>query len=105
MTAQILAAAGIPHQESRFPDPPPGAYAVYMADVEAGGADGINCLFIHDATVELYLPNTDTAAEDALEAELATRGLPWTKQARYWISTIQRYQVVYEFTIYEKRRV
>lgn len=106
MINSILTAAGVPHHESRFPAPQPDTFAVYMDDVEAGGADGRNILHTHGYTVELYARTiaAAAAAEDALEAELATRGIPWTKQAKYWLDDVQRYQTVYDFTTYEKRR-
>lgn len=98
MVKDILTAAGIPFQSARFPNPPAVTYAVYFDDVTAEGADHDNCIFTHDITVELYEPQKDGAAESAVEAALNARGIPWTKQARYWLDAIRRYQVIYEFT-------
>lgn len=98
----ILIAAGIPHQEAQYPDPPEDTYAIYFDDIEVAGPDrlgpGVPRLDRHDVTVELYEPSYDDAAEAALEAQLITQGLTWTKQARYWLDTIRRYQVIYEFS-------
>lgn len=95
---------GLPHKEGRFPDPPAVTYAVWFDDVEASGADRLNCIYTHAVTVELYEPTKDEAAESAIESALNEQGIHWTKQARYWLDSIRRYQVIYEFTYYEKRR-
>ena len=104
MLNEILTAAGIPHKPARFPDPPKGTHAVWFDDVTADGPDGINRIFTHNATVELYEDVQDPGAENALEAEIDARGLHYEKQARYWLDSIKRYQVIYEFTYHEKRR-
>lgn len=104
MIKKILQAAKIPAKESRYPDPPAGTYAIFFDDVETDGPDGLNWILYHNATVELYEPKKDSAAEARIEAQLDAQGLSYTKQARYWLKDIQRYQVIYEFTIIEKRR-
>ena len=104
MIKSILTAAGVQFKRSRFPQPPAGTYAVYMDDVETEGPDGINAILRHDATVELYEPKPDAAAEAAIEAQLDAAGLVWAKQDRYWLQEEHRYQVIYEFTYIEKRR-
>lgn len=104
MIKTILSAAKVPHKKARFPAPPKVTYAVYFDDVTATGADGYNCIFTHDGTIELYEPAEDDAAEASVEAQLNAQGFPWTKQARYWLESVKRYQVIYEFTYYEKRR-
>ena len=104
MIKSILTAAGVQFKRSRFPQPPTGTYAVYMDDVETDGPDGINAIWRHDATVELYEPKPDDAAEAAIEAQLDAAGLTWAKQDRYGLQEEQRYQVIYEFTYIEKRR-
>lgn len=104
MVDTILTAAALPYRESRFPDPPASTFAVYLDNVEATGADGLNLIYRHDVLVELYEPEKDDNAEAAMEAAINAQGLPWTKQARYWLKDVQRYQVVYDFTYYEKRR-
>lgn len=98
MIDEILTAAGLNHKETRFVRLPDGTHAVWFDDVTTDGPDGYNRIYTHDVTVELYEPKPDPTAEAALEAELDARGLPWTKQARYWLDDVQRYQVVYEFT-------
>jgi hypothetical protein len=104
MVKTILKAAGLLAWQGRAPHPPVETYAVYFDDVTADGPDGYNRIFTHDATVELYEPTHDDEAEAAIEAELNARGIPWTKQARYWLDSVQRYQVIYEFSYIEKRR-
>lgn len=104
MIEEILAQAGLNYRRARFPKPPAGTYAVYTDDVTAGGADRMNLIYTHNATVELYEPEPDETAEVALEQALNDAGLQWEKQDRYWIQEPQRYQVIYEFTFYEKRR-
>lgn len=104
MIDNLLSAAGIPGKRARFADPPKGTYAVYFDDVTADGPDGLNRIFTHDCTVELYEARQDDKAEAAFEAELNAQGLPWTKQDRYWLDSVRRYQVIYEFNYIEKRR-
>lgn len=104
MIEKILKAAGLPYRQARYADPPSSTYAIYFDEVTADGADGYNCIFTHSIMVELYEPRQDAAAEAAIEAELNAQGLPWTKQSRYWLKSIQRYQVIYEFSYIEKRR-
>lgn len=104
MIKSILTAAGIEHRQGRFPRPPAGTYAVYFDDIEAYGADPVSLpksarlprIYRHSGRVELYEPRPDPAAETALEAELDARGIPWTKEDRYWLQDEQRYQVLYD---------
>ena len=102
MLKAVLQSAALPHKAGRFPNPPPVTYAVTFDDVTADGPDGFSRIFTHDCTVELYEPQEDSNAEAALEAALDAHGLHWTKQARYWLQAVQRYQVIYEFTYTEK---
>lgn len=106
MVREILTAAGVQHRRGRFPRPPAGTYAVWMDDITTDGPDGMSpCIFTHDYTVELYESKPDDAAETAIEAALSARGFRWSKQDRYWIASEQMYQVIYNFTHIEKRRV
>lgn len=99
MVSEILTAAGIKNRRSRFIKPPAGTYAVWMDDITTDGPDGMPPrIFTHDVTVELYEYKPDDAAEAAVEAAIAARGLRWTKQDRYWIQSEQLYQVIYEFS-------
>ena len=105
MVEKILTAAGIRERGSRFTKPPAGTYAVWFDDIDTDGPDGMPpCIFTHDVRIELYEPKKDAAAVAALEAELSAAGLKWTKQDRYWITSEQMYQTIYEFTYIEKRR-
>lgn len=105
MVTKILQQAGVKFRKSRYMPPLPATYAVYFDDREAGGADGINCLITHNITIEVYESKPDDATEAAIEAALDAAGVEWTSQARYWIQEEQRYQVIYEFTYIEKRRI
>ena len=73
-----------------------------MDDVDTDGPDGINRIFTHDITLEVYEPEPDDEAEAAIEEALNSRGIKWTKQDRYWLQDVQRYQVIYEFTYITK---
>lgn len=98
MLTEILNASGVKYKETRFVRLPEVTHAVYFDDVTADGPDGYNRIFTHDVTIELYAPKPDPDAEAALEAAIDAKGLPWTKQARYWLDDVQRYQTIYEFT-------
>jgi hypothetical protein len=103
MIENLLRAAALPARAAWYPDPPAGTFAVWQDNVEASGADGRNLIYTHDVMVELYEPTQDDAAETAFEAVLNAQGIPWTKQARYWLKDTRRYQVIYEFSYIEKR--
>ena len=104
MVNDILTAAGIQGRRGRFTGAKPGSYVVWMDGHTTDGPDGRPCVIQHDVTLELYENKPDDAAEAALEAAIAAAGLHYSKQDRYWLQTEQLYQVVYEFTYYEKRR-
>lgn len=104
MISEMLSGTGIPFRRARFPAPPAGSYIVYTDDVSTDGPDGIPALRTHALTLEIYEAAPDDAAEATVETALAARGLQWDKQDRYWLQDEQRYQVIYEFTIYEKVR-
>lgn len=104
MVNRILTTAGLPYRKTRFPKPPAGTYAVYTDDISTDGPDGLNRIYTHDVTVEVYEPAPDDTIEAAVEAAINAQGLPWTKQDRYWLQDSQRYQVIYEFSFIEKRR-
>lgn len=104
MIKTILAASGIQHRGTRWTRPPAGTYAVYFDNVERDAADRVNvpgvlpAVVTHNVMVELYEDAPDDIAETALEAAMNAQGLSWTKQDRYWLQDVQRYQVIYEFT-------
>lgn len=104
MVDDILTRAGVPYRRTRFIRPPDGDYAIYMDYITADGADETTAIYAHDVTIELYERGQSDAAEQSIESELIAAGLHYTKQDRYWLSDVQRYQVVYEFTYYSKRR-
>jgi hypothetical protein len=111
MIKDILTAAGVEHAQGRFPRMPEGTHAVYFDDLEVDGADRVSNptgalphIYHHNITVEVYEPKPDDAAEASIEAELDACGLPWTKQDRYWLKDVQRYQVVYEFAYTSKTK-
>lgn len=104
MVNNILDTAGIEYREARFPKPPAGTYAVYTDDVTTDGPDYLNLILTHNITVELLEPTPDDKAEADLEAAMDAAGVRWQKQGRLWLREEQRYQVIYEFTYYTKRR-
>lgn len=108
MVNELLTAAGIPERRGRFTGAKPATYAVVMDNIDSEpGPDpvpGAPPMLRHDVIVELYEDRPDDAAEAALEAVISAAGLHWTKQDRYWLQAEQQYQVVYEFTYYERRR-
>lgn len=102
MIKEILQPTGVPFIETVFDRAPTGDYIVYTDDVTADGPDDSNRIFTHDITVEVYEKKANPTLEAKLEAELNSRGIKWTKQARYWVTGADRYQVIYEFTYIEK---
>lgn len=112
MIREILTATGVEYAQGRFIRMPAGTHAVYFDDIEVDAPDRVELssqegpprIYTHSITVELYEPAPDDAAETAIEAELDARGIPWSKQDRYWLKDLQRYQVIYEFTYITKRR-
>lgn len=107
MIKEIAKAAGLKLRETRHQKPPSGTYGTYMDAVEAGGADGVNCIRTHDYTLEIYAPTAAeiNAACQNVEDALDVRGISWTKQGIYWLPDEQKYQEIYEFTHIEKRRI
>lgn len=106
MINAILTAAGVEYAQGRFLRMPEGTHAVYFDDIEVDAPDlgGPVRIDTHSVTVEVYEPTPDDATETAIEAELDARDITWTKQDRYWLKDLQRYQVIYEFTYHTKRR-
>lgn len=110
MIKELLTAAGVVNKQGRFPKPPESTYAVYFDDVEVDAADavsttspsGVPRIYRHTGRVEVYEPRPDDKTERAIEAELNARGLPWTKEDRYWLQDVQRYQVLYDFEFFTK---
>lgn len=108
MIKEMLKAARIPGWPARCSDPPSGIYALYFDDEDTSpGPDpaaGVPRLVQHACMVELYEAKPDDKSVAAFEAQLDANGLHYTKQTRYWLKEIQRYQTIYEFTYYERRR-
>ena len=102
MIDEILKPTGLPYTESRFLKPPNTSYVVYHDAIERRGGDNINLVSQHDVTLELYEYEKDLEAEKAIEESLDAHGIEYEKQARYWIAEEKLYQVVYDFTYYQK---
>lgn len=108
MTADILNAAGVTNRQGRFLRMPDETHAVYFDDKTVDAADRVTTaeqlprVVTHNVTIEVYEPAPDDAAEAAIEAELDARGIPWSKQDRYWLQDAQRYQVIYTFSYISK---
>lgn len=106
MVDDILTEVGVQFRRSRFPKPPSETYIVFTDDEETNGADvAPNMVINHNVTVEVYEASPDDGTEAAVETALNKRGLAWDKQDRYWLQSEQRYQVAYDFSYYEKRRM
>ena len=109
MIREILTATGVEFAQGRFINMPKGTHAVYFDDIETETADPVASevmprIYHHNVTVEVYEPIPDDDTETAIEAELDARGLSWTKQDRYWLKDLQRYQTVYEFEYTSKSK-
>lgn len=102
MVNKILEATGIPYKESRFLKPPKTTYAIFNDAIYRRGGDDINLLSQHDITIELYEYEKDPEAEKKIEDQLDANGIEYEKQPRYWLQEEQLYQVVYDFTYYQK---
>ena len=102
MVKKILDITGLPYKESRFLKPPDKTYVVYQDSVNRRGGDNINLLSQHDITIELYEYKADPESEKLIESTLDAFGIEYTKQSRYWIQAEQLYQVVYDFSYYQK---
>lgn len=110
MINDILTAAGVPHRQGRFTSPPADTYAVYFDDLDHDGPDpvkpstaaGLPRVREHNVMVEVYEPKPDPKTEESIEEALNAKGLLWSKQDRYWLQDVQRYQVIYEFSYIDK---
>ncbi len=105
MVTDILRAAEIPFRKTRLLKPPSGTYAVYTDDMETLGGDNLVAVYHHQITIELYESGLDDASEEKIQAALSDTGIHWEKQDRFWLPNEQRYQVIYEFDYYTKRRL
>ena len=109
MIREILTAARVNFAQGRFNRMPDGTHAVYFDDIETETADPVASvvmprIYHHSVTVEVYEPAPDDATETAIETELDARGISWSKQDRYWLKDLQRYQIVYEFEYTSKSK-
>ena len=106
MTLQELYAglldSGYPVTYRAFPEDdnapaPPFICYLFVGDADLY-ADDSNYQAIGEYHIELYTETKDVAAEAAVEAELATLGLTWTKAETY-IDTEDLYQILYAVRI------
>lgn len=108
MVKEILTAAGFVENETfkatRFVSPPNVTYAVYFDAIKARGADNLNLIAEHTATIEVYSYTPDPEAEAAIEAEFDTIGQEYEKSDRYWINEEQIYQTIYSFYYVTKKQ-
>lgn len=106
MVRNILTDAGFiegeTFKETRFLKPPKETYAVFNDSFNRRGADGLNLIREHTATVELYSYAPDPDAENRLETSLDNFGIEFDKADRYWIQSEQLYQTIYTFSYIEK---
>lgn len=107
MVNSILQSAGFElgktYKETRFISPPKETYVVYNEAIENRGPDNLNMITTHDVSFEMYQYKPDPQAEARIERELNVRGISFQKQPRYWISSEQLYQIIYEFLYTEKQ--
>lgn len=108
LAEEILQDAGFilneTYRELRFLEPPGETYAVYIDTMTVRGPDDLNAVEFHETNIELYEYAPDPDAEARIEAQLDAHGQPYIKQARYWISEEQLYQIIYEFNYTIKRK-
>lgn len=106
MVNKILTGAGFvlneTYKEARFLKAPKSTYAIYNDAINRRGADNINLLSQHDVSIEVYEYSPDPIKEKAIEDQFDALGIEYDKEARYWIQEEQIYQVVYDFSYYEK---
>lgn len=106
MVREILTVAGFVEnktfKETRFLKPPKSTNAVFMDSINKRGSDDKNLITEHDYTIELYEYKPDPISEKKIEDALDLYGIPYTKEARYWINTEQLYQTIYSFSYIEK---
>jgi hypothetical protein len=102
MVNKILQATGIPYRETRFLKPPNTSYAIYNDALERRGGDSINLINNHNISIELYQYTPDPESEKAIEDQFDILGIAYTKDPRYWIQEEQLYQVIYNFSYFEK---
>lgn len=108
MVDDILKSAGfvknITYRETQFLKPPSETYVVYTDTYERRGGDFVNLVKEHEVSLELYEYSPDPEKEAAIEEQLDRLGLKYTKQPRYRIETEQLYQIIYDFTYFEKMK-
>lgn len=102
MLNKILDPVGIPYNETMFLTPPGSTYAVYHDEIDRRGGDNINLLSQHDVSIELYEYDVDYEVEALIEEQFDLLGVEYVKQPRTYIASEQLYQVVYDFTYYQK---
>lgn len=106
MVRKVLTGAGFVEgetfKETRFLKPPKTTYAVFEDSFNRRGADGLNLLKDHTATIELYSYTADPDAEHRIEKILDDLGIEFDKDTRYWIQSEQLYQTIYTFSYIEK---
>lgn len=102
MLNKILDPVGIPYNETMFLAPPGSTYAVYHDEITRWGGDDINLLSQHDVSIELYEYEPDYEVEALIEEQFDLLGIEYIKQPRTYIESEQLYQVVYDFTYYQK---
>lgn len=102
MLNKILDPSGIPYTETMFLEPPGSTYAVYHDEINRRGGDNINLLSQHDVSIELYEYEPDYEVEALIEEQFDLLGIEYVKQPRTYIESEQLYQVVYDFTYYQK---
>ena len=99
-----LASMGVPSTETRYVTAPSrGPFIVWGASASAGGADEANTTIDYEAVLMVVeRPGESGGAREKLERALTARGLPWSRQIRYWNEDEDAYTTEYETSWSEK---
>lgn len=105
MINDVITAAGLPVRDGSSPKGLPANTVVYVFDSfsvdgpdRVPGMESFPAIARHLAQLEMYAPQPDSASESALEKQLLINGLLFTKSAREWVPSVQRYLTAYELT-------
>lgn len=105
MVDNIFKGTNIPYKETRFNKAPSTTYAIYTDSINRRGGDTKNFLVDHRIFIELYSSSLDLESEEKLETNLDAYVMNYNKSERVWLKDEQKYQVIYDFSYTEKRRI
>lgn len=105
MVDNIFKDTNIPYKETRFIKAPSTTYAIYTDSINRRGGDTKNFLVDHRIFIELYSSSLDHESEEKLETNLDAYVMNYNKSERVWLNDEKKYQVIYDFSYTEKRRI